>query len=361
MSKPRKRKGSPYYWYDFTVGGNRFRGSTETDCFETAKAIVAKLKSDLVTAQHFGRQKPKISLDTAFGRFLIEHAQYLKSYESYHGHLAKMLAYMGGSTMLHEVDDALVSRYRAHRRALTNRKGERTISDTTINREMEVLRKLMNMAREEWGVECAGVNFKKHMYREPEARTRWITHSEAEALINCAAVHLRPIIHFALLTGLRRGNITGLKWEDVKIEAREMNFRIKSNIPGGKLLTLPITDDIMRLLVGIGIKSRGYVFTYEGKPVRIIKRAFATACKGAGLTDFRFHDLRHTAASWMVQSGVPIDLVKEVLGHTNIYTTSKYAHRDQSERLKALDAISFAPQSRHNDPRRTIKKKRKTA
>lgn len=374
MSKPRKRKGSPYYWYDFTVGGVRYRGSTQTDSLETAKAIIAKLRLDAVKGNHFADvSKMVINMETACARFLLEHAQYLKSYRTINSHITHLLSLMGGNMNLAEISNKDVHAYVAHRRAQVDDKGERLVTDTTINRELETLRKIINVARDKWEHPITHINFRQHMLREPEARTRWITHQQADKLIAAAADHLKAPIRFALLTGVRRSNITGLRWKDVNLQAREISFRIKSNIPGGKLLVLPITDELMALLKSQKVRPQyinrrrvadnngqpvpyttnqnDYVFTYKGEPItNSFKKSFASACIKAKIEDFRFHDLRHTAASWMIQSGVPIDLVQEILGHTQIATTKKYAHRDQAEKLAALTRMHAASQSRHTEP-----------
>ena len=363
MSKPRKREGSPYWWYDFTVGGHRFRGSTETDCHETAKAIIARLRSQAVQEQHFDKKKEHITLDTACGKYMLEHGQYLKSFKTVKGHCDRILSHFGSNTYLHNIENKHLNTFVAMLRQKTNKTGERTLSDTTINRILETFRKIYHLAQTKWEVQTSTINFREHMLREPEARTRWITHEEAERLIHCAEDHLKPIIRFALLTGLRLSNITGLRWKDINLTHREMNFRIKSNIPGGKLLVLPISDQVAMLLctlqerpvyknrrrildknkkpVMMSVAADDYVFTYKGDPIKSnLKKSFKTACTAAKIEDFRFHDLRHTAASWMIQSGIPIDLVQEILGHTQITTTKKYAHRDQSEKLKAMQMIS---------------------
>ncbi|MET0155745.1 MAG: site-specific integrase [Rickettsiales bacterium] len=365
MSKPRKRKGSPYYWYDFTVGGNRFRGSCETDCLATAKAIIAKLRAEAVEGQHFKKKQEKIAFDSACGRFLLEHAQYLKSYKTVEGHCRHLAAFFGKDFCLSEIGNKDVNAYVVSRRS-SSEKSRAAVTDTTVNRELETLRKLLSFARDKWEVEVAAINFRSHMLREPEARTRWLTPEEAERLISCAADHLKSPIRFALLTGVRLSNVTGLKWRDVR--KRSIAFRIKSNIPGGKLLELPITEPMAKLLDGLRThpiyrngeiakdsagnylvytaKPDDSVFTFKGQSISSsFRKAFNTACKRADIKDFRWHDLRHTAATWMVQSGVPIDLVQEVLGHTQITTTKKYAHRNHDEKLEAPERLGSAAQS----------------
>lgn len=370
MSKPRKRKGSPYYWYDFTVGGLRYRGSTETDCLETSKAIIAKKRTEALENKNFGKKEQTTNLGHASSKFILEHAQYLKSLRTINGHVTHILDYFGQDYLLSSFRDKDLSDFVSSLRKKYKNSGDRLISDTTINRIMETLRKMLNIAEEKWEFEVGNIHFRKHRLKQPEARTRWITKEEAESLINNASDHLKAPIQFALLTGVRLSNITGLQWKNVNLKHREITFRIKSNIPGGKLLVLPITDNVMDLLNSLQKRNKyqskrivkdcngksikyitkpdDYVFTYKGDRIKdSFRKSFKTACKKSNIENFRFHDLRHTAASWMIQSGIPIDLVQEILGHTQIATTKKYAHRDQKERMEAMALINFKAQSRH--------------
>jgi len=345
-----KRKGSPFWWYDFTVHGNRFRGSTETADLTQAKAIEAKLRTDAVMGRHF-KQREQITLDALLGRYWLEYARHLKSgTRAVRHHCRHILTHFGRTMLLHEIDDADVAALKAKLRA--------TVSDSTVNRVLSTLRKIINVATQEWEYQGPDVRIKKHMLPEPEARTRWLSEEEAERLIAGAADHLKKPIRFALLSGVRLGNIIGLRWEQIRFDQGEIEFRIKSNIPGGKLLVLPMSHELRTLLLSCDPKHAGVVFMRQFKdkdrppePIGKFRRSFKTACQRAGITNFRFHDLRHTAATWMVQRGVPLDLVQEVLGHTDIATTKKYAHRDFAEKRAALDKLAMA-QIRHNPPPR---------
>ncbi|MAR56667.1 MAG: hypothetical protein CMM93_05740 [Rickettsiales bacterium] len=322
------------------------------------------MRSKALKTKHFGQAKDRITLDIACGKYLLEHAQFLKSYKTVRTHCAHLIAHFGGGKYLDAIGNKEINGYVSARRVLVNEDGRRLVSDTTINREMETFRKIFHLARDKWEAQIGAINFREHRLRQPEARTRWITSDEAETLIEKAADHLKPVIRFALLTGVRLSNITGLKWSDVDLKHREIRFRIKSNIPGGKLLELPITDELADLLEGLRgrpqyrkrrmikdatgkpmiytVNQSDYVFTFRGEPIQdSFKKAFRTACTAAKIEDFRFHDLRHTAASWMIQRGVPIDLVQEILGHTQITTTKKYAHRDKTEKLNAMRRMTL--------------------
>lgn len=346
-----KRKGSPHYWYDFTVGGMRFRGSCETNDVAAAKAVEAKLRTDAVLNKHLGR-KPRITLDAAFTKYWKEHGQYTSSALLTTQYImAELLGVLGKQPYLDELNDARINDLVAELR------GKQRQAPATVNRKLSVISAIIQRARG-WGVQIPEIAVNKHKLHMPQARTRWITPAEADKLIAHAAPHLKPIIRCALLTGLRLSNITGLKWEQVNMHARIITLRVKSKLPGGKLLEIPVSDALFTLLVEQGPQKTGPVFLRRFKPHRVtgrqrepepliqVRKAFRRACKRAGIADFRFHDLRHTAASWMLQNGVPLDVVQQILGHANISQTQKYAHRQAADRQAAMNALAAAQASK---------------
>jgi integrase len=357
-----KRKGSPHYWYDFTVGGMRFRGSCETNDIATAKAVEAQLRTDAVLNKHL-RRKPRITLDAAFAKYWQEHGQYTRTgLSSTQLILRELLSFFRKDIYLDEIDDRLVNELVAHLQRRSKRSQTRDdekssityLSNSSINRKIDMLRAVILQARSKWGVETSEVNISKHRLRIAEARTRWITAQEADKLVFHAADHIKPIIRCALLTGLRLSNITGLSWEQVNMHSRIISLRVKSKLPGGKRLEIPISDTLFNILLEQGPQKTGHVFVRKFKnqkpankprkpePLIKIRKAFVHACTKAGIKDFRFHDLRHTAASWMIQNGVPLDVVQQILGHSDISTTQKYAHRQAADRLAAMDKLAAA-------------------
>lgn len=352
-----KRKGSSFWWYDFTVNDHRFRGSTQTNDLALAKSIEAKLRTDAVMAVHFKRRE-EISLDAAMGKFWLEHAQHLKSGRTaIKSHCRHILDHFGGTLPLSSIDGVGVSELRSVLR-------ER-VSDSTVNRVFATLRKLLNKAGEEWEYAVPDIKVGKYMLEEPESRTRWLRRDEADRLISCAADHLKDPIRFALLTGVRLSNIVGLCWEHIRFDENEIEFKVKSSLPGGKLLVLPMSGELRQLLLTCGPREDGYVFLRNfnspdrpPEPIKKFRRSFKTACERAGIKDFRFHDLRHTAATWMVQNGVALDLVQEILGHSDIATTKKYAHRDTIDKRHALEKLATS-QIRHSGSTRKARQSAK--
>ena len=326
-----RRPQSAHWYYDFTVAGRRVRRSCETDDEALAEIIAAKARSDTLLRGLTGA-KPTATLDAAFGRYWLEHACRLPSAATIAIQSANILRIMAKDTPLDEFADADVAAFVARRRA--------KVSDATVNREMTILRAVLNMARDRWGLEVAKLAWPAHRLREPAGRTRYLSADEAERLIAAAAPHLKPAIALSLHTGIRLANCVGLDWAMVDMPGRVMTLRVKSRTPGGKVHTVALNEDAFVALANMGPRDHGRVFTWHGRPVAKWRRAFATACRRANIAGFHWHDLRHTAASWMVQRGVPLDTVRSVLGHARIETTMRYAHREVTAERAAVDAIA---------------------
>ena len=152
---------------------------------------------------------------------------------------------------------------------------KRLISNSSVNRELQLLRAVVYRAKIHLEAEVGTVNWKELKLREPDHRTRYLSNDEAARLIAAASPHLQPIIEFALLTGARAANIIGLDWSQVDLPNRRITFKIKSKKQGGKNHILPITDDLAALLRKQGPAEKGPVFTYEGAAVKSAQLTFA--------------------------------------------------------------------------------------
>jgi len=134
-------------------------------------------------------------------------------------------------------------------------------------------------------------------------------------------VWLKPVVIFALHTGMRRGEILSLKWTDVDF-TRKLVRVLKSK--NGEKRSVPMSNTVYGLLRGQNIRDiSGRVFPVS---FRCLRQGFEKACSRAGLDNFTFHDLRHTFATRLVQNGVDLYKVKELLGHKTIAMTMRYSH-----------------------------------
>ena len=210
---------------------------------------------------------------------------------------------------------------------------------STINKEIGVLSRAIRWGNQELGLALENpVQGLKQ--REPEGRVRWLTRSQAAALVAAAgrlgprAGHLADVITLALHTGMRKGELLGLAWSQVDLEHGLIVLEGRQT-KSGKRRAIPLNGPARAALLARRAKADAALLVFGG--VQDVKRSFAHACQVAGITDFRFHDLRHTFASWLVQAGVPLPEVRDLLGHASIEMTERYAHL-APERLRGAVA-----------------------
>jgi integrase len=277
-----------------------------------------------------------MTLDQACGRYWLDHAHRLPSAYTIDYQLKNLCAGIGGDTPLHQMTDARAASYVSSRRI--------DVSPASVNRELTLLRAVLRMARDRWDVEVRMPTWKAQRLKEAAPRERYLTPTEAQRVLEHAAPHIRPGIELSLLTGIRLSNCVGLDWSEVDLQERHLALRVK----GDKPHFVPLCEPAFVLLANLGPKDDGAVFLYRGRAVKEWRKAWKSTLRRSGIEDFRWHDLRHTAASWMVQAGVPLDVVQKVLGHSDISTTMRYAHREDSAVRAAVDAA--AAHMRHIPP-----------
>ena len=130
---------------------------------------------------------------------------------------------------------------------------------------------------------------------------------------------------YTLLTGLRKGDLLGLKWSQVDLSRRIITFDEQKK--AGKRSAKVITEDLLALLQEVPRNGGAFIFTGPtGKPLKDPKRSFKTAKRKAGITDFRFHDLRHTSGSYLMMRSGNMKVVQQHLGHSSLAMTERYAH-----------------------------------
>ena len=348
-----QRPNSKCWWVSWTIDGHRVRRSLRTDDEDVAR-IKAADDHRRALIGHVTGEKDTISLDHAFGRYVMEVARFQASFVTTRHQAKPLLRILKKQTALSGIDDAAVANYVARRRGEHSRRGKSSrkgrgsiekatlVSNATVNREVELLRGVMNKATKDWQCAIGTVDWQRHLLEESEGNTRWLTIDQVERVLAASPKHLRPVIVAAICTGLRSQNVIQLDWREVDLKARRILTRIKSRKPGGKVLIVPIAQPLLVELANLGPREEGRVFLFRGRPIKTdVRRAFLTALKKAKVPGkFTWHDLRHTAASWMRQRKVPIETVKEILGHSDIKLTMRYAHIGEESHVEAVDAIA---------------------
>ena len=327
---PYKRGDSPVWWVSFTdQRGKRVRRSTGTEDRAEADALEAKWKLEAYKARQWDEQ-PNHSFEELMSAYLKATAgdRRPRSEETVKMHVRRLRQTFAGQEM-ESLSAGDVGAY-------IRRRKDDGVSNSTINRELEVLAAAITYAVREWEWRLPNP-VTGRMLKEPEGRLRWLTRAQAVALIRVAEAepkspHLAPLITLALHTGMRRGELLGLEWSRVDLNAGLIYLEAE-HTKAAKRRTVPV-NAVAREALMTRARFRAehcpgskWVFcNVKGEPIGSVQTAFETACRKAGIEDFHFHDIRHTCAAWLVQAGVPLTEVRDVLGHSTIKMTERYAH-----------------------------------
>ena len=232
------------------------------------------------------------------------------------------------------VTPLMIERFRNQRLKLGNAR-------TTVNRYLSLMKKFYNVAINE-GVVTDNPVRKIKFYSEAESqKERILGRDEEERLLERAPAHLRPILVIALNTGMRWGEIVSLTWKNVDLEAGLIHI-VKAK--SGKPRFININRALQAEFSKLKAESNGspYVLpnTVTGKPYASLYRCFIKACKSVGIEGLRFHDLRHTFATRLVQGGVDIETVRDLLGHHSIVMTQRYTHSSHEMKQRAVEILA---------------------
>lgn len=198
------------------------------------------------------------------------------------------------------------------------------VAPATVNRVMEILRAILRKCADDW--EQINRAPKVRMLREPTRRVRYLSREEAQRLLQHLPTHMADMASFSLSTGLRRANVTGLRWDQVDMVNRHA-WVPPDQAKARKAIPVPLNDDAMNVVARQVGKHRDLVFSFRGKQVQQVStKAWYGALERAGIVDFRWHDLRHTWASWHVQGGTPLFALHELGGWESAEMVRKYAH-----------------------------------
>jgi integrase len=222
------------------------------------------------------------------------------------------------------------------------KKSQRTGRDLkrgSVNRELSILRAMLRLAADE---DCGYLEKapRVKLEREDQGRLRFLSDHECERLLAECRKSGQPLLYtivvIALNTGMRKSEILGLEWDRIDVSRGVLQLEETKN---GTRREIPMNQAVYDVLSALP-KSGRRLFPSS------IRRAFENAVERAGVKDFRFHDLRHTFASWLTMKGRPLREVQELLGHKSIYMTQRYSHL-APERLREAVAVLDNTMSAH--------------
>lgn len=365
-------KNSPFYHYDFQIGGHRFHGSTKCGAkreAEQVEAIERDKAAKLVDANLHSKTGP-LTLDLAADRYWVEAGQYRANAKGLETDLAMVVKFLGPDTLLSDIGDdqiaKLVSWRRGHYRWGKKKFGY--ITPSHVNRSAtEVIQRVFTRAIKAWKIPLPNApDWSQHMLAEPEERVRELRDDEDEIFTAVLREDYEELRKFSLASGLRMKESL-LTWSQVDFAARVVIVTGK----GGKIIRKPMTTAMREILIGRKGHHPIFVFTYKAVRTRQnrlrgerypitrsgLKSHWRRAKARGGIVDYRWHDNRHTFATNLLRTTQNLKLVKMALNHSKLETTDKYAHVLDEELRAGMEA---AEQNRvkksRNNPRTPGKK-----
>ena len=219
------------------------------------------------------------------------------------------------------------------------------VTKTTVNRDMALLRRMLSLAVE-WGYLDEAQMPKFRFYPEKDnLKERILTQEEEKRLLAVCPARLKSMIIVALNTGMRLGEILGLRWNQVDLASGRIRVeRTKSGRIRYVDMNEALIAEVRRLREGRGRSEFVFTSPITGQPFVDAGSAWATALRRASIKGLRFHDLRHTFATRLIEHGVNLITVKELLGHSSVEITQRYTHPNEALKKEAVAAlVSPAP------------------
>jgi len=325
------------WWMSFMYQGQQVRRSTGTPDKRLAEAILGQVKVQIIEGRFF--EKPEAQQRTLMelvDRYISEHAVRRANYRRELTSVKTLKAFFG-NPMLDQVTPKRIVAYKNHR--YTN-----GVKPATINRELATLKKAFNLARREWEWCTDNPVCRVSMERENNTRDRWLTVDEETHLLNAAAPWLRELMLFAVHSGMRMGEILGLTWAGVDLFRRIVTVFKSKN---GERRSIPLNQtalDLLKHKAGSRSVETELVFPSNAQTrlnASNISRSLNLALEKAKMTNFHFHDLRHTCATRMVQAGVDLYKVQRLLGHKSPIMTQRYAHHYPESLRDGVEALDL--------------------
>lgn len=363
------RRGEIWYASYSLPGGKRIKESLGTADKRQAQELHDKRKAELWRVDRLG-DFPDVTFEEACLRWIEEKSD-KKSLDTDKGRMGFWLEQFEG-VRLKDITEAriysAVSRMhnRSHLKiwkakvAAARKKGNpepeyvaKPVTTSTKAKHLALMKAILRAAERDWKwLEKAPV-IKIPAVRNK--RVRWLEKDEAKRLIDECPEPLKSVVKFALATGLRRSNIINLEWQQIDMQ-RRVAWVNPEDSKSNRAIGVALNDTACKVLRDQIGNHHKFVFVHtktgrrpDGSVTPAVRkmrvddgRAWKSACKRAGIEDFRFHDLRHTWASWLIQSGVPLSVLQEMGGWESIEMVRRYAHlapNHLTEHAKQIDSI----------------------
>lgn len=327
-------KRGDVWWIDYRFQGRRLRESTGTKSRKRAEQLLAKRQAEVFEGRFaFAPQASVPHFADFAATYIEEFSKHNKKKSSLRRDIgiANNLSGYFGAKKLDAITPMLIEHYK-------NRRRSDDAAPATVNRELACLKHMFTIAMRDRLVVENPVRSVR-MFRVDNEVTNVLSQEDEGRLLEAAAPHLKRVIVCALDTGMRLGEILSLTWRQVDL-SRSL-IRVE-HTKSGKPREIPISERLRTTLGRAGAHDESVFVGPKGEAVDSVKTAMNAALRRSGLSarGIRFHDLRHTFATRLIEHGVDPFTVQELLGHQSITTTQRYAHPARRSKVDAIKKLS---------------------
>ena len=316
------------WWIDYYYKGRRLREPVSESKQEAIDALTAR-KGDIVKGRfELMREKREWRFEEFSAEFLKHRKSGRRWWKKDLYRMKALIRHFGG-LFLADITSYDVEKFKVERR--------KSVSGPSVNRELALLKSMFNAAKQ-WGFVCMENPLRGVRYYPECQKERILTEDEVRRLISSSGKTVRPVIVLALNTGMRKSELLELRWDNVDFKRRFIRIERSKN---NRVRKIPMNSAVYGELLKLRRNGSDHIFTKEhsSEPLRCVRSAFESTCRRAGISNLRFHDLRHTFATNLVMSGVDLVTVKEILGHSTIEMTVRYSHPSDVRKMAAVEQL----------------------
>ena len=338
-----KHPENEHWYFRFQYEGQQYNRCVKTaeskkDAEQAERAFLIKLDRGNNPDINKGKQTFE-EMEEAYTEYAKNNK---RSWKNERWIINRFLVFFGGKK-LKDITPLTIENYRTKRKNECKKDGT-PLKNATLNREREILCKMFNIAINNGWIDVNPCDSKKvKPLREDNTIERYLEKDEEVRLLNAcigAYDYMRSIIIFGIHTGCRKAEILKLKWECVNLKDKYITLL---DTKSGKKRVVPISPTLFKELQLLEKNKKSeYVFANpeSGMPYYDIKRPYKALLKVANIENLRFHDLRHTNGTRLVSCGASLADVKDMMGHADLKTTSRYAHPVPEQQMKAMEALA---------------------
>jgi integrase len=321
----RRNPQTGIYQIDITIGNRRIQRSSRTTDKKKAQELHNKIENDLWRQTNIG-DAPRVTWEELVLSYVdAKEREDKRSIEDDKDKHRWLLPHFKGK-YIHEINAGYINKVLDLKGQEINPRTKRRIKQSTVNRYAALLSAMFRHAVTMGWLAAAPKIVKP---KEPKKEPRWLRKEEANRLIaelEGTAPHIAQMVRFSLLTGLRQYNVTHLEWSRVDLK-RKLAWVTPEEAKNKDFISVPLSDEAVTVLRAQEGLHKRWVFPYRNTTVaNPANSAWKKALMRAGITNFRWHDLRHTWASWHVQNGTTLAELQVLGGWKTLSMVMVYAH-----------------------------------